>query len=85
MVGQQKLALGQQRQGGNVCMVGVTMREPMVLSISDRLHLLGRNFVVQTPTPKISVAVDPSIGCQHRPIIIGNYDRGADGLKEAHT
>ena len=65
-------------------MVGVAMREPVVLGIPDRLHLRRGNFVVQTPTPKISVALDPSIGCQHWPIIIGNHDCGSDGLKEPH-
>ena len=65
-------------------MVGVAMREPVVFGIPDRVHLRRRNCVIQAPTPKICVAVNPSICCQHRPVIIGYHDRGADGVKEPH-
>src|SRR5258708_21727586 len=66
-------------------MVRVAMREPVEVSILDRLQLRRRDFVVLPPTAEIGVPSDPRIGCEHRPIIIGNHDGATDSLEEPHS
>src|SRR5260370_23263481 len=66
-------------------MVRVAMREPVEVGILDRLHLRRRDFVVLPPTAGIGVHSDPRIGCEHRPIIIGNHDGATDSIEKPHS
>src|SRR5215471_23244 len=70
VVGQQKLTFGQHRKGGEVQVVGMTVREPVVSCFSYRLHLCCRDSMRLSPTTEISAVTNPWISCEHGPIVI---------------
>ncbi len=85
VIRQEEFTFSQHRKGGDIQMVRVAMREPVEVGTLDRLHLRRRDFVVLPPTAEIGVPSDPRIGCEHRPIIIGNHDGATDRLEEPHS
>jgi hypothetical protein len=66
-------------------MVGMAMREPVILRIPDRLKLCRRDLVVKRPAAEIGIPAYLWVGCEHRPTIVSDYDRVADCLKEPHS
>src|SRR5260370_39674693 len=84
MVREQKLTLRQQRKGCDIQMIGVAVREPVVLRIPDSLDLTRCNLIVVCPTAEIGVRVDPGIRREYRLIVVGNHDGIASSLEEPH-
>src|SRR5947209_13475202 len=84
MVGEQKLTLSQQRKRRDIQMVGMAVREPMVLRIPDSLDLKRGDLIIVRPTAEICIRVDPGIRREDRLVIVGNHDCIARGFEEAH-
>src|SRR5262252_8061076 len=85
VVGQQKLTFGQHRKGGEVQVVGMTVREPVVSCFSYRLHLCCRDSMRLRPTTEISAVTNPWISCEHGPIVIvRNEDSAANRFEKPH-